>query len=128
MSLLTTPALSANGRYKTTFSALNLNATADNAVSVPFSKWKLVRCDFHDASTSLAISAAVVGLYTAAAAGGTNLITNVVTGLIAVTDCVSQVIGALTVYQTAATIYLRPTILRGSAATINVTLHIDDIS
>jgi hypothetical protein len=87
-----------------------------------------VRCDFHDASTSLAISLAVVGVYTAAAAGGTNLITNVVTGLVTATDCVSQVIGSLTVYQTAATIYLRPTTAHGSAATCAVTFHFDDLT
>lgn len=128
MGLLTTPALSANGRYKVTFPALNLNATADNAVSAPFAKWKLVRVDLHDTSTTLAVSLAVIGLYTAAAAGGTNLITSVVTGLTSATVSVSQTLGATTAYQTAATIYLRPTTLHGSAATCDVTLHFDDLS
>jgi hypothetical protein len=116
------------GRYKITIPALNLNSVADTAIPVPFGKWKLARCDFHDASTTLALSLAVVGLYTAAAAGGTNLITSVVTGLIVSTDCISQTVGALTKYQTAATIYLRPTTAHGVAATCAVTLHLDDMT
>lgn len=125
---LQNPSANPSGRYKTTFSLLDLNATADNAISIPFAKWKLARVEFHDVSTTLAVSLAVVGLFTATAGGGTNLITSVVTGLTGATVSISQTIGALTVYQTAGTIYLRPTTLHGSAATVSVTLHFDDLS
>lgn len=117
-----------SGHYKITFPALNLNATADNAVVLPFSKWKLTRCDFHDSSTSLAISIAVVGLFTAATGGGSNLVTSAVTGLVVSTDCISQTLAFATKYQTAGMVYLRPTTLHGSAATCDVTIHVDDLS
>lgn len=117
-----------SGRLKGTFSALNINAIADNAVTVPFTKWKLARVEFHDASTTLATSLAVIGLFTAAAGGGTNLITSAVTGLTAAAASVSQTLGATTAYQTATTIYLRPTTVHGSAATLDVTLHFDDLA
>lgn len=122
-----TPVLGIAGLYKTS-TTLNINSVADNAVAVPFSKWKLQAIIFHDASTTLAVSAAVIGLYTAAAAGGTNLVTSVVTGLVAATDSISQTLAAATTYQTASTIYYRPTVAHGSAATIIATTYFYDLT
>ncbi len=108
--------------------ALNINAVADNAIIGLPAKYRVSKILFHDTSATLAVSIAVIGLFTAAAGAGTNLVTSVVTGLTSAAVMVSQTLAADTVYQTANTLYLRPTTAHGSAATINVTIFVEDVS
>src|ERR1043166_382649 len=54
---------------------VDLNAVADTVVTVPFAKWLPLNMRVYDASTSLAASSMTIGLYSAAAAGGTAIIT-----------------------------------------------------
>lgn len=116
------------GRVRRQAIALDLNTTTDVAIPVPFAKWRLDKVLFHDVSTSLALSLAVVGLYTSTGGGGTNLVTSVVTSLVNSTDCINQTLAAQTAYRTGANVYLRVTTTHGQAATVNVTLFFDDLS
>ncbi len=111
-----------------TLRGVDLNAVADTPVTGLPSNWRLTKMYVHGASTSLALSIAVIGLYTAAAGGGTNLVSvSAVTGLTSSTVIADQTVGTLVV-RTAGTVYIRPTTAHGSAATVNVTLVWEDIS
>jgi hypothetical protein len=126
--IFVTPSPGISGRYRVPTLTLDVNAVADNAIVIPYSKWRLNAFYFHTPSTSLAVSLAVVGLFTATAGGGSNLITSVVTGLTSASNIVSQTLGLTTTVRTEGTIYLRPTTAHGSAATLGATIFIDDLS
>lgn len=110
------------------FSGLNINNVADNAIVGLPAKWRITRAVFYDASTTLLTSIAVIGLFTAASAGGNSLMTSVVSGLTAANIAIDQTLLLGTTYQTASTIFLRPTTAHGSAATLSFAMTIIDLS
>lgn len=108
---------------------VNLNAVADNAIAGLPAKWRLAKVTVTDASVSLALLATVASLYTAAAAGGTNMLSALVfTGLTGATKLIDGVPIAQTDYQTATTIYFRSTVAAGSPATARVIVQIEDLT
>lgn len=112
-----------------TLTGVNLNSVADNAITGLPAKWRLSKITVTDASTSLALLATVASLYTAAAAGGINLLSALVfTGLTGATKLIDGVPIAQTDYQTATTIFFRPTVAAGSAATARVIVQIEDLT
>lgn len=89
-------------------------------------KWRLVKATFHDPSTTLLLSAAIIGIFTASGGSGTNLITApVVAGLTGLTNYVDSVLTTLVNYRTESNIYVRVTTPNVGAATVNVTLFFD---
>lgn len=115
------------GRAPTTLVTLvDLNTVGDTAVSVPFAKYIPRVMTLFDASTSLAASSATVGLYTAAAAGGTAIVTPATaTGLTAASKFNDRTIAANADYQTARTLYIRVGVAHGSAATCSVAFELE---
>ena len=100
---------------------VNLNAVGDTLVHVPFAKWIIRRMIVTNASTSLAASAATIGAYTAAAAGGTALVTPATaTGLTAASKFTDRTIAEADDVQTGSTAYIRVGVVHGSAATCDV--------
>jgi hypothetical protein len=111
---------------------VSINAVADAATFTGLpAKWRLRKLSIFDVSTSLAISTATLGLYTAAAAGGSALVAlatmTALTGATKVQDSTLAAI-ASTDYQTGATAYLRCGIAHGSAATVSVAIEIEDLT
>lgn len=109
-----------------TLTGVNLNsAGSDNAIVLPagIAKWGLVRLRVYDASTSLAVSVATLGLYTGAGGTGTALVAPAtLTSLTSATKFVDMTLSVTADYQTATTIYVRNVIAHGSAATCGVGL------
>jgi hypothetical protein len=103
---------------------VNLNAVADTVVSVPFAKWYPINMRIYDASTSLAASSMTIGLYSAAAAGGTAIVTPATrTALTTAAQVVGSTI-ASTTYFTTPNVYIRVAVVHGSAATATVALDL----
>lgn len=107
---------------------INQTNTDIGTVAVPYGKYVVRSVTVYDASTSLAASAATLGVYTAAAAGGTAVVTPaLLTALSASTKYTDQVIAAATDYLTAATLYVRSAVAHGSAATVSVCIDIQRV-
>lgn len=91
-------------------------------------KCRLRKMTVFEASTSLAISAATIGAYDAAAAGGLALVTPaLITGLTAATKCQDMTVIA-TDYSTTGTVVIRNAIAHGGAATVSVAIEVEDLT
>lgn len=109
-----------------TLSGLNLNVSADTAITGLPVKWRLLRCYAHGVSTSLGLSLASLGCFTASSGGGSNCITSLLTGLTTALQIADQTVS--NTVRTVTTCYIRPVITHGSAATCNVTLQFEDLT
>lgn len=103
------------------------NADAATFTGLP-AKYRITKMAIFDASTSFGASLATLGLYTAAAAGGTNLV--VLATLVALTAAtkIKDATVITTDYQTAATLYVRVGVTFGSAATVSVAIEAEDLT
>lgn len=107
---------------------VDLNTVGDTAVHVPFSKYIVRRMIVTNASTSLGSSSATIGAYTAAAAGGTAIVTPATaTGLTAASKFNDRTIAASADSQTASTLYIRVGVAHGSAATCDVYFELQSL-
>lgn len=105
---------------------VDLNTVGDTAVNVPFAKYIVRRMTLFDVSTTLAASSATIGAYTAAAAGGTAIVTPATaTGLTAATKFNDRTVAVSADYLTARTIYIRVGVAHGSAATVSVAFELE---
>jgi hypothetical protein len=119
---------------------VDLNAVADTFVPIPFATYIPRRMTLFGASTSLGASAATIGAYTAAAAGGTAIVTPATaTGLTAATKFNDRTIAATTDYltptaftgangQTLYGLFIRVAIVHGSAATVKVVFELEGLT
>lgn len=89
-------------------SSVNVGATGDTAVPVPYPQYILRRVTLYGASANLATSTATLGVYTSTGGGGTELVAAGVltgaTGSAVVIDFATPAIGTV---QTAPVLYLR---------------------
>lgn len=101
---------------------LNLNnAGSDNAVSIPFSNYIIRKVIVTNASTSLAASAATLGVFTATGGGGSTIVTAAtLTALSSGTKFTDMTIALSADRLTASTLYIRNVLAHGSAATCDV--------
>lgn len=107
---------------------VDLNTVGDTTVHVPFSKYIVRRMIVTNASTSLGSSSATIGAYTAAAAGGTAIVTPATaTGLTAASKFNDRTIAASADSQTASTLYIRVGVAHGSAATCDVYFELQSL-
>lgn len=118
---------------------VDLNTVGDTAVTVPCNKFIVRRMTLFDVSTSLGSSSATIGAYTAAAAGGTAIVTPATaTGLTAATKFNDRTIAASADYlkatsltqangQALSVIYIRVGVAHGSAATVSVAFELESL-
>lgn len=108
--------------------AVSLNSVADTAITGLPAKWRPVKLSAFDASTTPG-ALAVVGLFTAATGGGTNLLAAfTLTGLTGATKIADGTLISITDYRTETTVYLRNTVVNGSAVTASFVLFIEDLT
>lgn len=105
--------------------AVNINSAATDVatINVPAGKYVIRRVVFVNPSTSLAASAATLGVFTAAAGGGTTVVAAAtMTGLTAAGKFLDRTLGAtiLTDALTAAQLFIRCVLAHGSPATVDV--------
>lgn len=126
--------------YTTAPVTVDLNAVGDTFVPVPYGNFIARRMTIYGVSTTLAASSATIGAYTAAAAGGTAIVTPATaTGLTAVGKFNDRTIAAsadilaptsstgtngLTQYG----IFVRVGVAHGSAATCKAVFDLEAIS
>jgi hypothetical protein len=117
-------------RRRAYVSSLNLNSSAPSdldAITVPSTKWVATRLLACNCTADLHL--ATLGLYTAAAAGGTAIAApQSLTDLTASGKFFAMTLAALTSHLTAVTIYPRLTVASGVAGTITLILEFEDIS
>ncbi len=109
---------------------VNCNQTNTDAATftgLP-AKYRLTKVAVFDASTSFAVSLCTLGIYTAAAAGGTNLVVlATLTSLTGATKVADMTV-VTTDYQTAATLYARVGVTFGGAATVSIAIELEDLT
>lgn len=117
-----------HSQRKFKLTAVNLNSVADNAITGLPAKWRPLKLTAFDASTTPG-ALAVVGLYTAATGGGTNLVSAMtLTGLSAASKITDATLISITDYRTETTVYLRNTVANGSTTTASFILFIEDLT
>lgn len=111
---------------------VNLNsANTDHAIPVPsaYARYIVRRVTITNASTSLAVSLATVGVFTSSGGGGTTVVTAaVVTSLTGASKFTDMTVAASTDTLTSATLYVRTGIANGSAATADAYIELQPIS
>ncbi len=102
--------------------SLNLNQTnTDNAVTVAGAKYVVRKVVVTNCSTSLAISAATIGVFTSTGGGGTTVVAlGLLTALTAATKYIDMTLALTTDTLSAATLYVRNGVTHGGAATCDV--------
>jgi hypothetical protein len=126
MSLFTNP----SGRVLRRIIGVNLNAVNSVPVIVPFAKTRVLACSTTNASTSLATTAATLGLYTATAGGGTAIVTAATASLTPLTtalkikDCT---LASTDVLAPNGQIYIFVGVVHGAAATCDVLIEFQQI-
>ncbi len=115
------------------FQNINVNSVGDTAINVPFAKFSVEIFKVTNASVDLSGSSATLGLYTAAAAGGTALVTPA-TGVLTPLSAATKVNSATVASTDAATgtvvspqarqLYIRCGVANGSAATVTVIIKL----
>jgi hypothetical protein len=128
-----TPVVAANKILRYTKTGLSL-ASSNTDVAL-FSglpaKWRLRKLTIYDASTNLAASAALIGLFTGAGGTATTLVAPaVVTQLVQNTRTVDMALAgaAAADYQTVPIVYGRVTIANAGAATLTMAIEIEDLT
>jgi hypothetical protein len=107
---------------------VDLNAVADTLVTIPVNgaeKYIVRKMILTNVSATMAGSLATIGAYSAAAAGGTAIVTPATaTGLTSAAKFDDRTIAA-TVTLTGSTIYIRVGVVHGSAMTCDVYFYLD---
>lgn len=100
----------------------NLNsAGSDNAVAITAAKYIVRKIVVTNVSTSLAVSAATVGVFTGAGGTGTTVVTAAtLTALSAATKYVDMALALTADVLSVATLYVRNVLAHGSAVTADV--------
>lgn len=109
---------------------INVNAIADTEIRGLPAKYRIVKFTPFDASVSLAGSAMQLGVFTGAGGTGTALVpAATLVELTAATKFKDMALaaGAGTDYQTTNPLYIRPTVVHGSAATISAILEVEQM-
>lgn len=118
---------------------VDLNTVGDTFVALPCNKFIARRMTLFDVSTTLAASSATIGAYTAAAAGGTAIVTPATaTALTGATVFTDRTIAASANYlkptlytnpqgQAQSGIFIRVGIANGAAATVSVAFEIESL-
>lgn len=117
-------------RLSITSVSINASATDVGVIYGLPGKWRVRKFTAYDASTSLAVSIATLGLYTGAGGTGTVLAAlAAMTALSGVSKCwdFSLAAGASSDYQTGGALYIRCGVAHGSAATVTVILEIEEL-
>lgn len=109
---------------------LNINQTNTDIGTITGlpAKYRVVKVSVYDASISLVASLATVGLFTAAAGGGSGLVALALIQALTATTKITDMTVVGTDYQTAATLYLRNGVAHGGAATVSVAIEIEDLT
>jgi len=109
---------------------VNLNsAGSDTAIPIAASKYIVRRVVVTNASTSLAVSAATLGLFTGAGGTGTTVVTPaILTALTSATKFLDQTLALTADTLTAATLFIRNVLAHGSSATVDVAIFGDILS
>lgn len=112
---------------------VNVNSVGDTPIFVPFGKFQVEIFKVTNASVDLSATTATLGLYTAAAAGGTALVTPA-TGVLTPLSTANKINSATIASTDAATgtvvnntlrqIYIRCGVAHGSAATVTVIIKL----
>lgn len=112
------------GRILAIRKGVNLNSVGDNALTMPIGRYYAKQILITGASTSLATTAARIGIWTGAGATGTNIVTaaSSQTVLQALTTTATVMEGPVGVQVTSSLsqVFLRVTVAHGSAATVDV--------
>ena len=122
--------LQINRAYTVSVRNVNLNAVADIPVHVPYSKYIARTVTTTNASTTLAGTSGTLGVYTAASAGGTAVVTAATGSLTPLTaaskfkDCT---IAASADSLTSDTLYIRTGVVHGAPATCDVYLELQSL-
>ncbi len=107
---------------------VDLNTVGDTQFHVPFSKYIVRRMTLTNVSTTLAASSATIGAYTAAAAGGSAIVTPATaTGLTAASKFTDRTIALSADSASGSTIYIRVGVAHGSAATGDVYFELQSL-
>lgn len=105
---------------------VDLDAVGDTPVHVPFAKWICRRMTLTNVSTTLSGSSATIGAYTAAAAGGSAIVTPATaTGLTAASKFTDRTIALSADSSIVDTIYVRVGVVNGAAATCDVYFELE---
>lgn len=109
---------------------VNLNSAATDVETISGfpSKYWITGFRVFDTSTSLAASAATLGVFTSSGGGGTTIVTPATLTALTTAANVTQMTIATSNYQTAQTLYIRNGAAHGSAATVTVQIEIIDLS
>jgi hypothetical protein len=109
---------------------VNLNsAGSDTAIPIAASRYIVRRVVVTNASTSLAISAATLGLFTGAGGTGTTVVTPaILTALTGATKFLDQTLALTADVLTAATLFIRNSVAHGGVATVDVFIFGDILS
>ncbi len=112
------------------YRGVDLNTVGDTALHVPFSKCIVRRFTTTNPSTTLAASSATIGAYTAAAAGGSAIVTPAtgnLTPLTAASKFKDATIALSADSISVDTIYIRVGVAHGSAATCDVYVELQSL-
>jgi hypothetical protein len=129
-SQLTGPQIKAMAGQKRWFSSTGITLNSANTdvatiTGLP-AKYRVTKLTVYDASTSL--TTATLSLYTAAAAGGTAIISAFApTACSAAAKFVDATLAVTADYQTAATLYIRNVTAQGGAATASFLLEVEEL-
>lgn len=97
------------------------NAGSDNAITIPPAKYIVRRVVITNASTSLAVSPATLGVFTGAGGTGTTVVTAVtLTALSSASKFVDMALAVTADTLTSSTLYIRNVLAAGGAATVDV--------
>lgn len=104
------------------FKGVDLNsANTDHELKIGWPKYVVEKVIVTDASTSLAISGATLGIFTASGGGGTAVVSAAtLTALTGATKIVLSTLALTTDYLTSGSLFARTVLAHGSAATCNV--------
>lgn len=111
--------------------AINLNSAAADVATITGlpAKYIVRRVTAFDVSTSLAASAASLGVFTAAGGGGTAVVADgTMIALTGASKFLDRTVAASTDYLTASSLILRCGTAFGSAATVSVIIEVNDLT
>lgn len=110
---------------------VNINAAATDVaqiINLP-AKYRITKFQPYDASKTLAASLATLGLFTAAAGGGTALVAPAtLTTLTTPQQFIDMTLAVPTTYRTETTLFIRNVVADGTAGTISVLFEYIDLT
>lgn len=118
-----------NGGLLGKVSGVNINnAGSDNILDIPFSKYIIRRVIVTNASTSLALSLATIGIFTDSGGNGTTVVTPaILTTLSSSSKFVDMSVAVATDTLTPGQLFIRNVLAHGSPATVDVFIFGDPL-